>query len=90
MADVEPGPPLRVADVLVDRQRAVNQPQQLVRVHAQRAALAARDRDVEQPQEIVHALAEIDLGRATCETKLVDLVGSLSALTKLTRARKTG
>ena len=62
LADVEPVPSGRIADVLVDRERAVDEAQELVCVDAKAAALAARDRNVQEPQELVHAAAEVDLG----------------------------
>ena len=61
LADVQSGAAARVLDVLVDGERAVNELQQLVRVDAKRAAIAARDWHVEATQEIVHRGAEENL-----------------------------
>ena len=57
LAYVQPGPSAGVTNVLVDRQRALDESLQLVGVYAQVSPLAAGHRDIEQTQEVVYRLA---------------------------------
>jgi hypothetical protein len=51
----------RVPDVFIDRDRAMDQSQELVGVNAEGAAITARDRDIESSQKFVHAGAQENL-----------------------------
>jgi hypothetical protein len=62
LADVQAGAAGGVGDVLVDRDGAVDEAQELVGIGAQRAAFAAGDRHVQAAQEVVQRGAEVDLG----------------------------